>query len=80
MVRVFAYASLAFLALAPAPQWLLTEGVPFRCDSRFPAFMDLVIGGGEVEAMGVPGSFREIPQSGRYPDHCAIPARFKRGR
>ena len=42
-----------------APLRLLTEGVAFRCDPRFPAFIDHMVAGGGAEAMLAPGSFRE---------------------
>ena len=56
---------------------LLTEGESFRCDPRFPAFIDHVAVGGGAEAMAVAGSFREAPRGGPHPDHCAISAVFR---
>ena len=58
---------------------LMTEGVPFRCDPRFPAFIDHMVAGGGAEAMQVAGSFREAPQRGQHPDHCTISAVFRMG-
>ena len=65
------------LSPAAAPLLLLTEGVPFRCDPRYPAFIDHMVAGGGAEAMAVLGSFREAPQRGAHPDHCAISAVFR---
>ena len=62
-----------------APLLLLTEGVPFRCDPRFPAFIDHLVAGGGAERMRVRGSFREWPRRGRHPDHCALSADFRLG-
>ena len=64
------------LSLSPAALRLLTEGVPFRCDPRFPAFIDHLVAGGGAEKMLVGGSFREWPREGQHPDHCAITAVF----
>ena len=44
-----------------APVRLLTKGVPFRCDPRFPAFIDHLVSGGGAGAMVVAGSFRGGP-------------------
>ncbi len=63
-----------------APLRLLTEGEPFRCDPRFPAFIDHVAVGGGAEAMAVAGSFREAPRGGPHPDHCAISVVFRLGK
>ena len=62
-----------------APLHLLTEGVPFGCDPRYPAFIDHMMAGGGAEAMAVAGSFREGPRRGPHPDHCAISAVFRLG-
>ena len=72
----------AWRVLSPpsSPLRLLTEGVPFRCDSRFPAFIDHMVTGGGAEAVLAPGSFRETPQRGPHPDHCAISAVFNVGK
>ncbi len=59
---------------------LLTECVAFRCDPRFPAFIDHMVAGGGAEAMLAPGSFREFSQQGPHPDHCAISAVFRMGK
>ena len=67
------------LSPASAPLLLLTEGVPFRCDPRFPAFIDHMVAGGGAEAMLAPGSFREAPRHDPHPDHCAISAAFRFG-
>ena len=67
------------LSPPPAALRLLTEGVPFRCDPRFPAFIDHLVAGGGAEKMLVEGSFRERPRRGRHPDHCAISAAFRAG-
>ena len=71
----------AWRILSPpsAPLRLLTRGVPFRCDPRFPAFIDHIVAGGGAEAMAAPGSFRETPRYGPHPDHCAISAVFEVG-
>ncbi len=71
----------AWRLLSPpsAPLLLLTEGVPFRCDPRFPAFIDHIVEGGGAEAMRVAGSFREWPRGGPHPDHCAVSAVFRVG-
>ena len=71
----------AWSLLSPpaAPLCLLTEDVPFRCDPRFPAFIDHMMAGGGAEAMLAPGSFREAPQRGPHPDHCAVSALFRLG-
>jgi len=71
----------AWRLLSPpsAPLLLLTEGVPFRCDPRFPAFIDHMAAGGGAEAMSVKGSFRESPRRGPHPDHCAVSAVFRMG-
>ncbi len=71
----------AWRLLSPAttPLLLLTEGVPFRCDPRFPAFIDHMVAGGGAEAMLVPGSFREAPRRDPHPDHCAISAVYRLG-
>ena len=58
---------------------LLTQGVPFRCDPRFPAFIDHMVAGGGAETMLAPDSFREAPQRGPHSDHCAISAVFRLG-
>ena len=60
-----------------APLRLLTEGVAFRCDPRFPAFIDHMVAGGGAEAMLAPGSFREAARREPHPDHCAISAVFR---
>ena len=52
------------LSLSPAALRLLTEGVPFRCDPRFPAFIDHLVAGGGAEKILVGGSFREWPREG----------------
>ena len=69
----------AWRLLSPpaAPLLLLTEGVPFRCDPRFPAFIDHMAAGGGAETMRATGSFREAPRRGPHPDHCAISAVFR---
>ena len=67
------------LSPSPAALRLLTEGVPFQCDPRFPAFIDHMVAGGGAEAMMVAGSFREARQRGAHPDHCAISAVFRVG-
>ncbi len=71
----------AWQRLSPpaAPLRLLTRGVPFRCDPRYPAFIDHMVLGGGAEAMAVSGSFREVPLQGPHPDHCAITAVFRLG-
>ena len=71
----------AWRLLSPpaAPLLLLTEGVPFRCDPRFPAFIDHMAAGGGAETMRASGSFREAPRRGPHPDHCAISAVFRLG-
>lgn len=71
----------AWRLLSPpsAPLRLLTQGVPFRCDPRFPAFIDHMVAGGGAEAMEVAGSFHEALQRGPHPDHCAISAVFRLG-
>ena len=71
----------AWRVLSPpsAPLRLLTAGVPFRCDRRFPAFIDHMVAGGDAEATLAPDSFREAPQRGPHPDHCAISAVFRLG-
>lgn len=72
----------AWLVLSPpaAPLHLPTEDVPFRCDPRYPAFIDHLVVGGGAEAMLVYGSFREWPRRGPHPDHCAVSAVFRIGR
>ncbi len=70
----------AALSPPPAPLVLLTGDVPFRCDSRYPAFIDHLVAGGGAEAMLVDGSFREWPRRGPHPDHCALSAVFRIGR
>ena len=60
-----------------APLRLLTEGVAFRCDPRYPAFIDHMVAGGGAEAMLAPGSFREAARREPHPDHCAISAVFR---
>jgi len=67
------------LSSPASPLRLLTRGVPFRCDPRYPAFIDHMVLGGGAEAMAVPGSFREVPAQGPHPDHCAITAVFRLG-
>ena len=69
----------AWRLLSPpsAPLLLLTEDMPFRCDPRFPAFIDHIVAGGGAEAMPVKGSFREWPRRGPHPDHCAVSAVFR---
>ena len=71
----------AWAVLSPpsAPLILLTEGVPFRCDFRYPAFIDHLVVGGGAEALLVTGSFRELPRQGQHPDHCAVSALFRMG-
>ena len=64
----------------PAPLRLLTEGVRFRCDTRFPAFIDHMVAGGGAETLAVVGSFREALRRGPHPDHCAISAVFRMGK
>ena len=72
----------AWRLLSPpsAPLRLLTEGEPFRCDPRFPAFIDHMVAGGGAEAVLAPGSFREAARREPHPDHCAISAVFRFGR
>ncbi len=72
----------AWAVLSPpaAPLLLLTEGVRFGCDPRYPAFIDHLIAGGGAEAMLFDGSFREWPRRGPHPDHCAVSAVFRTGR
>ena len=65
------------LSPPPARLRLLTKGVPFRCDPRFPAFIDHLIAGGGAEAMMAAGSFREAPLQAAHPDHCGISAVFR---
>ena len=67
------------LSPSPAALRLLTEGEPFRCDPRFPAFIDHLVAGGGAEKMLEEGSFREWPREGQHPDHCAISAAFRAG-
>ena len=67
------------LSPSPAALRLLTEGEPFRCDPRFPAFIDHLFAGGGAEKMLEEGSFREWPREGQHPDHCAISAVFRAG-
>ncbi|MDE0238912.1 MAG: endonuclease/exonuclease/phosphatase family protein [bacterium] len=67
------------LSPASAPLLLLTKDVPFRCDPRFPAFIDHMVAGGGAQAMLAPGSFREAPRRDPHPDHCAISAVFRFG-
>ena len=62
-----------------APLRLLTEGIGFRCDPRYPAFIDHLVAGGGAGAVIVPGSFREVPRRGAHPDHCAVYADFRLG-
>ena len=71
----------AWRVLSPSstPVRLLTQGVLFRCDPRFPAFIDHMVAGGGAETMLAPDSFREAPQRGPHPDHCAISAVFRLG-
>ena len=63
-----------------APLGLLTDGVPFRCDPRYPAFIDHFVAGGGAEAMMAAGSFGETPRRGPHPDHCAVSAVFRMDR
>ncbi len=65
----------AWRLLSP-PRRLLTRGVPFRCDPRFPPFIDHLVAGGGAEAMLVEGSFREVSRQEPDPDHCAIRVGF----
>ena len=65
------------LSPASAPLRLLPAGEPFRFDPRFPAFIDHMVAEGGAEAMVVPGTFRDAPQRGPHPDHCAISAVFQ---
>ena len=69
-------------ALSPPsrPLVLLTEGVPSRCDPRFPAFIDHLVAGGGAGEMLVEGSFREWPREGPHPDHCALSADLRTAR
>ncbi len=67
------------LSQASAPLHLLTAGVPFECDPRFPEFIDHIAVGGGAETMLVEGSFREWPRREPHPDHCAISAAFRLG-
>ncbi len=67
------------LSPASAPLLLLTKDVPFRCDPRFPAFIDHMVAGGGAQAMLAPGSFREEPRRDPHPDHCAMSAVFRFG-
>ena len=69
----------SLLSPASAPLLLLTEGVLFRCDPRFPAFIDHMVAGGGAEAMLAPGSFREESRRDPHPDHCAMSAVFRFG-
>ena len=62
-----------------APLRLLTEGVPFRCDHRFPAFIDHLVARGLAKTMPVNGSFKEWPRDEPHPDHCAVSAVFRVG-
>ena len=66
------------LLSAPAPlRRLPAADVRSRCDPWYPAFIDHLVAGRGAEAMLVPGSFRELPQHGRHPDHCAVSAAFR---
>ena len=69
----------AWRLLSPpsAPLRLLTEGVQFGCDPRYPAFIDHLVAGGGAETMLVDGSFREWPRQRPHPDHCAVSALFR---
>ena len=71
----------AWRLLSPPSTSLLlpTEGVPFRCDPRFPAFIDHMVAGGGAAARPVKGSFREWPRQEPHPDHCAVSAAFRVG-
>lgn len=70
----------ALLSPPHAPLRLLTAGEPFRCDPRYPAFIDHLVAGGGAEAMIAPGSFRELRRGGPHPDHCAMSAVFRVGK
>ena len=70
----------AELSPPPAPLVLLTEEEVFRCDPRYPAFIDHLVAGGGAETMLADGSFREWPRRGPHPDHCAVSAVFRTGR
>lgn len=67
------------LSPLPKPVLLPTEGVPFRCDPRYPVFIDHLVARGGAEAMLVDGSLREWPRRGPRPDHYAVPALFQIG-
>ena len=67
----------SILSPPPAPLFLLTAGVRFRCDPRYPAFIDHLVAGGGAESMLADGSFREWPRRGPHPDHCAVSAVFR---
>ena len=67
------------LSPASAPLLLLTKDAPFRCDPRFPAFIDHMVAGGGAETMLAPGSFREESRRDPHPDHCAMSAVFRFG-
>ena len=71
----------AWRLLSPpsAPLRLLTQDEPFRCDPRFPAFIDHLVLGGGAGAMAVDGSFKEWPRQGRHPDHCAMSTAIRMG-
>lgn len=71
----------AWRLLSPpsAPLRLLTEDVPFRCDPRFPAFIDHLVVDRGAGTMLLEGSFRETPRQGPHPDHCAVSAVFRLG-
>ena len=72
----------AWAVLSPpsTPLVLPSAGVPFRCDPRYPAFIDHLVAGGGGEVMLVDGSFREWPRQRPHPDHCAVSAVFRMGR
>lgn len=69
----------AWRMLSPpqAPLQLLPVGLRSHCDTRYPAFIDYLVVGGDAEAMLVPNSFRELRRHGAHPDHCAISAAFR---
>ncbi len=65
------------LSPANSPLFLLSEGVPFRCDPRFSAFIDHIVAGGGAEKTIVQGSFREWQSTRQHSDHCAVSARIR---
>ncbi len=62
----------ALLSSDDLPLELATAGIPSKCDSRYPDFIDHIVLGGPSGLIGEENTFREEAREGPHPDHCAL--------